>query len=39
MRRLYDMREYAIAAYELDEAAVYPPAALEEDFRACVTCD
>jgi hypothetical protein len=25
VRRLYDIREYAIAAYELDEAAVYPP--------------
>jgi hypothetical protein len=39
VRRLYDMREYAIAAYELDEAAVYPQAASEEDFRVCVTCE
>jgi hypothetical protein len=39
VRRLYDMREYAIAAYELDEAAVYPQAASEEDIRVCVTCD
>jgi hypothetical protein len=39
VRRLCDMREYAIAACELDGAAVYPPAASEEDFRVCVTCD
>jgi hypothetical protein len=39
VRRLYDMREYVIAAYELDEAAVCPPAASEEEFRVRVTCD
>jgi hypothetical protein len=39
LRRLCDMSEYAIAACELDGAAVYPPAASEEDFRVCVTCD
>jgi hypothetical protein len=39
VRRFYNMREYVIATYELDEAAVYPPAASEEDFRECVTCD
>lgn len=33
------MREYVIAAYELDEATVYPPAASEEDFRVCATCN
>ena len=33
------MREYVIAAYELDEATVYPPAVSEEDFRVCATCN
>ena len=33
------MREYVIAAYELDEATVYTPAASEEDFRVCATCN
>jgi hypothetical protein len=39
VRRLCDMREYVIAAYDLDEAAVCPPAASEGDFRVRVTCD
>jgi hypothetical protein len=38
VRRLYDIREYIIALYKLDEAAVYLPAILEEDLRVCATC-
>ena len=38
VRRIYDMREYIIAAYKLDEAEIYPPIALDEDTRLCGTC-
>ena len=38
VRRLYDMREYIVAAYKLDEAAVYPPVVSEEDLHVCATC-
>jgi hypothetical protein len=38
VRRVYDMREFIIASYQLDEAAVYLPAVSEEDLRVCATC-
>jgi hypothetical protein len=38
VRRLYDIREYIIALYKLDEEAVYLPAISKEDLRVCETC-
>jgi len=38
VRRIFDMKEYIIAAYNLDEAEVYPPVVLVEDSHVCATC-
>jgi len=38
VRRLYDMRDYIIASYKLDVAAVFPLVVSEEGSRVCATC-